>query len=130
MSSTHATQTGESAGAERRRSKRVAVAFQIEVSGWEPMGAVFNEQARTIDVNEHGCRFDLSRQVRVGDTLAIRVLQGTLPRADRRAALFQIVWAAPSAMGCTVGAMRLQEKSIWPMNFPDPATAPEKYEKH
>jgi hypothetical protein len=119
MSSTHGNEAADSSSIERRRTKRVAVAFQIEVSGREPLGALFNERATTIDVNEHGCKFDLARQVQSGDMLTIRLLRGG---KDNKAALFQIVWASPSEMGCTVGAMKLQDKTIWPMNFPEPLT--------
>jgi hypothetical protein len=105
---------------ERRRSKRVAVAFQIEVSGREPRGDAFHDRATTIDVNEHGCKFNLARQVQTGDTLTICLLLNETPTGENNASLFQIVWAAPSDNGCTVGAMRLQDKRIWPMNFPEP----------
>ena len=103
-------------GAERRRTKRVALSFQIEVSGRDRAGHVFRDRAVTTDVNEDGCRFDLLRQLQPKDVVAIRVVgqQGSLGKL----ALFEVVWAEPSERGWTMGAAKLQPQHVWPMNFP------------
>jgi hypothetical protein len=101
---------------ERRRTQRVSIAFRIEVCGREPEGVVFQDETKTIDVNENGCKFDLTHQLNSGDLLSIRYLtRGQTPTGP---ILFQIVWVKVREDGRTVGAMRLQDKIVWPMKFP------------
>lgn len=106
-------------GAERRRTERMLIPFRIEVCGREPKGATFQDETTTIDVNEHGCKFDLSHPINRGDLVTIRHLTADQNSADENSRmLFQIVWAEACETGWTVGAMKLQEKSAWPITFP------------
>jgi hypothetical protein len=103
-------------GKERRRTRRVRLSFQIEVSGRDRAGHLFHEAAVTTDVNEDGCRFDLVRQLQRGDVVGIRVL-GREGKPGKLA-LFEVVWAKPSERGWTVGAVRLQPVNVWNVHFP------------
>jgi len=113
------TEVEEPAGVERRRTKRVPLAFRIEVTGRDLNGAMFHDQAVTADVNENGCRFDLPRQLNPGDMVTIRLV-GDAPRLSpgegRR--LFEVVWAGPSEQGWSIGASMLQTGLLWPIVFP------------
>src|SRR5579862_588167 len=70
----------QAAGAERRRTKRVPLSFQIEVSGRDRTGAAFSERAMTSDVNHSGCKFDFLWELKPGDLISISVvLKGPHP---------------------------------------------------
>jgi hypothetical protein len=101
---------------ERRRTKRLRLSFQIEVSGRDRAGHLFHDAAVTIDVNDDGCQFDLVRQLQRGDVVGIRVVG----RGGKmgKLALFEVVWAEASERGWTIGAMKLQAVNIWNMHFP------------
>ena len=107
------------AGAERRRTPRMSIPFRIEVCGRESKGSLFRDETTTMDVNEHGCKFDLAHQVDRGDLVTIRrVTQNPSPTDETGPMLFQIVWTELHETGCIVGAMKLQDQSAWPMTFP------------
>jgi len=107
------------AGAERRRTERMAISYRIEVCGCEPKGTTFLDETTTIDVNEDGCKFDLAHPINRGDLLTIRhIPQGEAATVASERVPFQVVWAEVCENGWTVGAMKLQDKSIWPVQFP------------
>jgi hypothetical protein len=115
------TQSSENTktGAERRRTERIAVSYRIEVCGCEPKGATFLDETTTIDVNEDGCKFDLAHPINRGDLLTIRhIPQEATATGQSERVPFQVVWAEVCENGWTVGAMKLQDKSIWPVKFP------------
>ena len=107
------------AGEERRRTKRVPLSFQIEVSGRDRNGAAFCERAMTSDVNHGGCKFDLLWELKPGDLVSIalvpkdRHLTGAQPPI-----IFQVVWVEPGELGWTIGVTALQDRNIWHMSFP------------
>jgi hypothetical protein len=106
-------------GAERRRTKRVPLSFQIEVSGRDRTGAAFCERAMTSDVNQNGCKFDLLWELKPGDLVSISVSpKGPRLTPAEQPTIFQVVWVEPSELGWTVGATSLQNKNIWHMVFP------------
>jgi hypothetical protein len=97
----------ELSGPERRRSARVPLEVEIEVSGKEPRGKAFREMAKTGDVNEHGCRFELPRQLNRGDLVTLASARSVGPFNENKPQLFQIVWVEPGNLGWQMGAMRL-----------------------
>lgn len=106
-------------GSERRRSKRVQLAFQIEVSGTEMSGEKFQDLTTTQDINEHGCRFTLQRELSQGDVVTIRVINRTADAPQENAAqVFEIVWVDASVHGWSMGARRLEKDQFWPVSFP------------
>jgi hypothetical protein len=109
----------QAAGDDRRRTKRVPLSFQIEVSGRDQTGAPFRERAMTRDVNGNGCKFDLLWNVRPGDLLAICVIPRDPSNSNaEQPTIFKVVWVEPSDLGWTIGAMTLHAKNIWHMAFP------------
>lgn len=106
-------------GQERRKCKRVPLAFPIEVSGFDRTGRLFSECTTTRDVSDTGCRFQLKTQVQCGDVVAIKLLsrkKDQLPPS--KPLLFQIAWVAAEADGWDAGALQLQQENIWHMAFP------------
>ena len=108
-----------SSPADRRRSKRVSMAFQIEVSGTDLRGVVFRDPAMTNDVNEHGCQFECLRKLSRGEHVSIRLIEGAERGGNLgEPQLFEVVWVTASTLGWQIGAMKLDGRTIWPMKFP------------
>ena len=112
----------EPVGAERRQSKRLPFAFQIEISGRDSTGTEFHDRTLTTDISERGCRFDLLRQLNPGGFVKIRLVDqqasGSPQWEDQP--LFEVVCVTPSEHGWSIGARQLQSKAPWPVTFPHP----------
>src|SRR5580698_7929060 len=93
------SQEQEQLSGERRRSKRVQLAFQIEVTGTELTGVAFKDLTTTEDINDHGCRFTLQRELRQGDVVTIRVVHRSAEAPLENAQVFEIVWVDASVRG-------------------------------
>jgi hypothetical protein len=110
----------QAVGADRRRTRRVPLTFQIEVSGIDRNGTAFRERAITTNVNENGCRFDLVWQLFPGDLISISVISAHREGLKKDSpTVFQVVWVEPSDMGWSVGATTKNPRKIWHMAFPD-----------
>lgn len=103
---------------DRRKCRRVPLAFPIQVFGFDPTGRLFSEMTTTCDISETGCKFHLIAPVESGAIIAIRLLSGRKDKSPGKPLLFHIVWVARKADGCTVGAVQLQGENLWPMAFP------------
>jgi hypothetical protein len=104
---------------ERRRGKRVPLAFPIAVSGFDRSGRHFLKTAKTCDISEAGCRFRIKAQLEPGEVVAIQLIARSNDQAPAgKAVLFQIVWVSPHPDCWEVGALQLQPESIWHMSFP------------
>jgi hypothetical protein len=104
---------------DRRKGKRVPLAFPIEVSGFDRNGRHFSEATKTCDISEAGCRFGIKAQLKPGDVVAIKLItrgNGLTPAS--KALLFQIAWVKPEPEGWAAGALKLQPENIWHMSFP------------
>ncbi len=104
---------------DRRKGKRVPLAFPIEVSGFDRTGRMFCEKTLTRDISEAGCRFLVKTQLERGDVVAIKLIGRTNGHApESKPLLFQIVWVSPEADGWAAGALQLQKANLWHMAFP------------
>jgi hypothetical protein len=104
---------------DRRRSKRVPISFSIEVSGFDDLGCLFREFTVTNDVSERGCQFDMLREIKRGDVIAIqRVQRNGRRQQESKPLLFEVVWIDASNRGWSVGASKLQSENIWDVAFP------------
>jgi hypothetical protein len=101
-------------GVERRQTKRIPLALHIEVSGREGKRGAFRDRTVTIDVSESGCRFQLDRELKRGDELAIVCETDGDGPTGAQPALFHVVWAEPAEHGSLIGAMQLQAGNVWP----------------
>ncbi len=111
---------------DRRKGKRVPLAFLIEVSGFDRTGRHFSETTKTSDISEAGCSFRIKAQLEPGDVVAIQLITSKNGQAPAsKALLFQIAWARPEPDGWAMGALKLQPENIWHMAFPpsNPPTA-------
>ncbi len=109
----------QEASQDRRRGKRVALTYSIEVAGFDRSGRLFTECTSTWDVSEDGCSFRLKTPLQRGDVVAIKLV--TRKRTDpagNRSLLFQISWIVQERDGWKAGAMKLQPESIWHAAFP------------
>jgi hypothetical protein len=108
-----------SIGSERRRSKRVAIAFPIEVSGMGMTGTVFHDQTVTIDVSEDGCRFLFQRKLCIGEHLSLGLVDTDFAQlTGNKTQPFEVVWVEPSNAGWVIGVRKLLGGTIWPITFP------------
>lgn len=106
-------------GDDRRRCKRLALTYQIEVSGFDRTGQLFRDRVTTLDVSEQGCKFSLSHEIECGDVVAIRLAERNGSRRDnRKPLLFEIIWVEPNPCGWIIGAAKLQPENIWHIAFP------------
>jgi len=103
---------------DRRRCKRVPLAFPIEASGFNRMGRLFTECTTTSDISETGCRFQLKTQVSPGDVVAIKLSSRRNHSPASKPLLFQVIWVAGEEEGWSVGALQLQRENLWHMAFP------------
>lgn len=109
----------QAAGAERHRTKRVSLSFQIEVSGRDATGAAFRERAMTSDVSQNGCKFHLLWRLKQHDRVSISVISKDPSHGSAgQPAIFEVVWVEPSDLGWTVGATTIENKNLWHMTFP------------
>jgi len=108
---------GPPAAVEKRRTKRMPLSFQIEVSGRDGAGAKFCEPAVTTDVNEHGCRFDFLRELRPKEIVAIQRVWRNAPWIETKPVLFEVVWVDPKERGWAVGATSPHAANIWQISI-------------
>jgi len=109
---------------DRRRGKRVVIAFPIEISGFDAAGRIFRECSVTSDVSEQGCKFDLLRELKGGDVIAIQLVSPGKDRPKKsKPLLFEVAWVCPSMHGWTLGALKLQPENIWNLIFPPKKSA-------
>jgi hypothetical protein len=106
---------------ERRCGQRVTLAFHVEVSGIGVNGMPYCDHAAASDVSDRGCQVHLTREVRPGDLLTIRVVRRGSPSPDQESPfLYQAVWVESSENGggWVAGLSALDPGNPWCMNFP------------
>jgi hypothetical protein len=108
---------------DRRHCRRVLLSFPIKVSGFDLNGQPFSDLSVTTDVSDQGCRFDLLRQVQLGDVLTIQLVDRSSGKpSDERAPQFRVAWVWPSERGWSVGVTLVHEQNFWHVAFPKPKT--------
>lgn len=114
----------EEAHADRRKEKRVPLAFPIEISGFNKEGYFFRELSMTSDISESGCRFHVCHEMEKDGVVAIRVARkGALESGSDPTQLFRVAWARARDGGFIAGASKLQGESAWKVVFPQQAKA-------
>jgi hypothetical protein len=105
---------------ERRRSQRIPRAFHVEVSGIGHNGIPYCDQAAATNVSDRGCQVHLTREVRPGDLLTIRVVRRAESADDHDGPfLYQAVWveACDNCGGWMAGLSSLETANPWGINF-------------
>ena len=111
---------------ERRRGKRIPLSFHVEVSGIGCNGVPYCDHAAASDVSERGCQVHLTREVRPGDLLTIRVVRKKDAGADQEAPfLYQTIWVESSDGGWVAGLAALEPGNPWRINFPQESLVPD-----
>ncbi len=107
------------ANQDRRREKRVALSFPIEVCGLDVEERIFTENCVTTSVSRSGCRLRLKTQPAPGTMVAIKLLHGDASEPDsNRPLMFEIVWIKRDGDGWSAGAHALQKGNHWGIDFP------------
>ena len=106
---------------EKRRSDRLMLTVPLRVQGNDPQGAEFAEEARTVTLNRHGARIQISRPLLSGQTIKIKNL------VSRKETQFRVVGPVTprTEKGGEWGVECLDHNlNIWGIQFP-PAAAGE-----
>lgn len=102
-------------GVEKRRSDRLLLTVPLRIHGTDPRGVAFKEDARTVTLNRHGARIQVSHPLRSGQTVRL------LNLVSHHEADFRVVGptAPPSEKGSEWGVECLDSKeNIWGIQFP------------
>jgi hypothetical protein len=106
--------------ADKRRSDRLMLTIPLEVRGIDAKGNSFKDEARTISLNRHGARIQISRPLRDGQNIMIANLVG------RHEAEFRVVGPVSpiTAQGGEWGIEYLDLKeNIWGIQVPPSSDA-------
>lgn len=105
-------------GEDRRKEKRIPLAFPIEAYGFDRAGHFFSHRTSTLDVSESGCRFPVQAELAPGAVIAIRMVSRHGDGRGAKALLFQVAWCRHEANGWEAGVEKLQPEALWHMAFP------------
>ena len=118
---------GIKAAEERRRGQRLSLAFHVEVSAIGLNGIPYCDHAAASNVSDRGCQVHLTREVKAGDLLTVRVVRREGPAPDEEGPfLYQTVWVESSGNGggWIAGLSALEPGNPWRINFPQESLAP------
>jgi hypothetical protein len=104
---------------EKRRSDRLMLTVPLRVHGRNPKGEDFTEEARTVTLNRHGARIQISRPLIAGQTIRINNL------VSRREAAFRVVGPVSprTEKGGEWGVECVDHQlNIWGIQFPPVAS--------
>lgn len=121
----------EEANTDRRRERRINLAFPIELFGFNSANHYFTERSVTVNVSKRGCQFRLKNQIDERTVVAIRVTPPEGSQAlPQKPALFLVSWVKRAGEKWAVGASTLQPESIWPIAVPEKAAAKQDESRH
>ena len=104
---------------EKRAERRVLVHMPVEVTEIDGAASSMKERTFIEDVSDFGCRFSTRREVRQGDTIALKILG---PHGnnllDEQPHFYEIMWVAPKEHGFTVGARIVQGEKLANVKLP------------
>jgi hypothetical protein len=105
----------EDVNPDRRRAKRMNLAFSVELFGFNIANEYFTERGVTVNVSSAGCQLRLTNQVNVKYVVALRIAvpEGS-PAPPENPALFLICWVKRVGEKWAAGAQALQHDAIWP----------------
>ena len=112
---------------ERRRGQRVPLAFHVEVSGIGLNGIPYCDHAAASDVSDRGCQIHLTREVKPGDLLTLRVIRREDPAGDQdNPFLYQAIWVefSETGGGWIAGLAALEPANPWRISFPRESLVP------
>jgi c-di-GMP-binding flagellar brake protein YcgR len=109
----------EAAAADRRREKRVNLAFSIAISTFNRNGDLITEHTRTVDISEYGCRFATHLLLERGNVLAIALIGlDKSSIAHEKPERFEVMWTTEQPNGRMIGARQTEGHSLWNVAFP------------
>jgi hypothetical protein len=113
-------QLTDDAGQDRREGKRVALNYGLEVRGADERGTFYVSSARTRNVSEHGCRFEIDRKVKRGEVISLQVMRRNTEgeKQSTKALIFRICWVTTEENLWIVGAEMAEQEKPWGIAFP------------
>ena len=104
---------------DRRKCKRLPLSFPIKVSGTDTAGEEFSDLTVTTDVSDQGCRFDLLRNLQLGDVLTIQIVERDTGKPGSAPPIhFEVAWVGASDWGWSIGVVSAQPGNLWHVAFP------------
>lgn len=101
---------------ERRNGPRVALAYLIEIKGFDHAGQVFCERTTTRNVSELGCQFKCFTRLEPGDFITIQRKDHS--ERDNAPQMFRVAWVECEGSGRIVGAQKNERRRLWDIKFP------------
>ena len=99
----------------KRRSSRMALNARVELSGEDRQKSHFSLLATATNLNKHGAAVQLQRELRVGATVVVQNLRGTVVPA-------RVVTQLATSKGVPTYAIEFIEqdkaKNFWGISFP------------
>jgi hypothetical protein len=114
----------EETHADRRDGKRIALTYGIEVRGVDESQAFYVCDAKTRNVSEHGCCFEINRQIKKGEVVSLQVMRHS-PKGElqcTKALIFRICWVTREGELWLAGAEMAEQEKPWGIDFPPKGT--------
>ena len=112
------------ANRDRRRERRINLAFPVELFGFTITKRYFTERGVTVNVSKGGCQLRLKNQVEARSVLAIRVAHPeSSTELPQKPMLFMVSWVQRAGDKWAVGLLALQPETIWPVVLPEKLAA-------
>ncbi|HUK31557.1 MAG TPA: PilZ domain-containing protein [Candidatus Acidoferrum sp.] len=117
-------QLSEEARNDRRRGKRVTLKYGLEVRGADDRGAFYACAAKTRNVSEHGCCFEIERKIKQGEIISLQVMRRNAKgeKESTRALIFRICWVVQDDGLWVAGAEMAEQEKPWGIAFPPKGT--------
>lgn len=113
-------QLAEEARQDRREGRRVTLNYGLEVRGADEQGAFYVCAARTRNVSEHGCCFEIERMIKRGEVVSLQVKRRN-PDGEKqttRSLIFRICWVTTEENLWIAGAEMAEQEKPWGIAFP------------
>jgi hypothetical protein len=105
---------------DRRGGKRVTLNYGLEVRGADEQGAFYVCGARTRNVSEHGCCFEIERKINRGEVVSLQVKRSNAQgeKQSTKALIFRICWVTTEENLWIAGAEMAEQEKPWGIAFP------------
>jgi len=116
-------QLSQEAREDRRRGKRVVLNYNLEVRGADEQGVYYVSMARTRNVSEHGCCFEIGRAVKQGEVVSLQVMRRGPGggKESTKPMIFRLCWVARENDLWISGAEMTAQEKLWDITFPPKA---------
>jgi len=100
--------------AQQRRSSRVQLRCRVKISGVDPKGNAFSEEAETLTISKFGACLRIARRYELGQILTVQTI------GQGHTGQFQVVWMgqAGTREEGQIGIEWSEVRRFWGIEFP------------